>query len=193
MLSAVSGPLTKAASTYVSVVNAVNFGLLKKLGILKEGTFRFVETLSSPEEYNRRIDTDKPASFGFHAEAVANLAGFLDPTNEDDFLTWSMGENSYVTLPGIAESAPIVRGTIRLHQLQDVEYFFTFLGNDEKNYYFRGIKNLRDLHQVRAWTTLAGSVYKRETGEKILETTVFTGGMSSFDSLLPTWKSVSIR
>lgn len=193
MVSRVYRPISKLATTYASVLNAVNFGLLKKLGILKEGNFVFVESLSSDESFNHLTESGQGIYFGFHVEAVANLIGFLDPTNEDYFLTWEMGENSYVTLPGLAENAPIARGTIKLRPMQSVEYHFTFLGNDEKNYFYRGIKNVLDLHQVRAWTTLNGSVHKRETGEKLLESTIFTNGEPALESLFPCWRSVQLR
>jgi len=192
MLEVAFSPVLKVASAYASVANALNVGTLKKLGLIKEGTFQFQETLGSAEKFNRRLDAGTNVPFLFHVFASANLTGFLDPTNEEYFLSWKIDKGSYVTLPGLAENEPITRGTIKLTPLKYVEYFFEFIAHDGKKYYYRGIKNLRSVHAVKAWATLTGSLHNHETEVKILESQVFSNQDPSISGLIPFLRSLRI-
>jgi hypothetical protein len=193
MLEAALSPLTKFAATYISVANALHVGSLKKIGLLKEGAFLFEETLGSSEAFNRRLDTNAQVPFLFHIVASANLTGFLDPTNEEYFLNWRITEDSYVTLPGLVENGPITRGSIRLKLHNYMEYAFEFASHDGREFFYRGVKDLKTLRVVKAWSTLTGSIHEKETENKIVESVVFSDQKSSLLGVIPILRSISFR
>jgi len=158
--------------------------LLKRVGVLKLGRYTFSEDMSSPEEYNVRVDlkSKKRVPFKFHVEACADLVKFLDPSS-DGFLTWEFGEGSYVDLPGIAEGVPTEGGRIKLVFYRTLIYDFRFRGKGKKLYRYYGSKNLLQPNQIIAWTTLKGEVTEAKSGKKVLDSTTFFAEGSSAERI----------
>ncbi len=189
MLESALSPVGRVAGAYVSIANAINIGALKKVGLLKEGALIFEETLGSTGENNLRTDNGKAVPCLFRIHAVGDLMGLFDPTNEDQFLTWEIGENSYVTLPGIAESAAIVRGTIKVTPFDKIHYDFDFNDHDGVAYSYKGQKDISDIHFMEGFTTANGVVQNDETGEIVLESKVFSGQKGGVGSVLSILRS----
>ena len=191
------GVVETAKTTVFSLVGFFNrqmVQLLKRIGVLKLGKFGFSEDMESGEEYNTRVDlkSKKKVPFKFHVEACADLAKFLDPSS-DDFLTWKFGEGSYVDLPGLADGVPTDSGYIKLVPYKSLIYEFFFTGNDGKKYRYYGSKNLLQLNQLKAWTTLKGEVTEVGTGKKVLDSVAFFGKDSFVATLIPFLLSMRIR
>ncbi len=192
MLDKFLGSTVNVAATTFSVVNALHFGVLKKMGFLKEATTSFTEIQGSDEPYNLRLDNNHNVQFQFHVNSEAYLGEFFDPTSEEHFLKWHFVEGSYVTLPGIAENAEISNGRLALKTLDTLEYSFEFLGKDGEEYVYKGKKKFSFLNPVKSWSSLKGSVYDKETGEVILESITFFGNGDIASSLLPFISSIKI-
>ncbi len=189
LLESALTPVSRVAGAYASIANAINIGALKKVGLLKEGSLVFEETLGSPEENNHRLDNGKAVPYLFRIRAVGDLMGLLDPTNEEQFLTWEIGENSYVTLPGVAESSTIYRGTVKIIPFEKIKYSFEFSGYDGTSYSYRGEKDIGDMHLLGGFATVKGVVRNDETGEILLESKVFSGTKGGIGSILSVLKS----
>ena len=181
-----------AATMTFSVVNALHFDVLKKMGFLKEYTVSFNETQGSEESFNLRPDTDKMVPFLFSMTSRAHIDGFFDPTNEDHFLKWHFTDGSYVTLPGIAENAEITNGRVAIRQFDTLEYSFEFTGKDGVEYIYLGKKKFSIFYPIKSWSNMKGSVYEKETGKQILDSITFFGNDSISSSLIPYLSSIRL-
>ena len=179
-----------AATTTFSVVNALHFGVLKKMGFLKEGATSFTEIHGSEETFNFRIDANENVPFHFSMESQAQIDSFLDPTNDELFLKWHFTDGSYVSLPGIAENAEITNGRVAVKQFDTLEYSFEFTGNDGTEYIYLGKKKFSIFNPIKSWSNMKGSVYEKETGKQILDSITFFGNDSISSSLMPFISSI---
>jgi len=191
------------AKNATSIGNALLLGLASRSGILGQGMLGMREVLKSEAEYNTlTIQGRSPSRTSFRVElhALADLRGFLDPTDLERFLCWQITEGSKVHLPGIASNQPIHEGYIRLVDFREVEYFFEFFGDIPKKskserpkYYFKGAKSIRNLKQIRAWSTLNGGVYEQSTGKRVLDSTLFFGKSSVIRDFIAFLKTVNLQ
>ena len=181
------------ASTTVHAVNAVHFGVMKKIGLIDQFTTSYCEDQESDESHNLRLDTNRRGPFFFHLETQAYLDGFFDPKNEDEFLRWHFIEGSYVTLPGIAENAVIHNGRQAFVAFDTLEYSFEFSGKDGQEYVYKGHKKISIFNPIRSWSNLEGGVYEKESGRQILDSITFFGGGDFSETILPFLHSVKIR
>ncbi len=194
------GAIGNARATLGSAIGFVNrqiIQLLKRMGVLKLGRHMFSEDMGSSAEHNTRVDlkSKRKVPFRFHVEACADLAKFLDPSS-DRFLTWEFGEGSYVDLPQIAENAPIDSGYIKLVPYKSLIYEFYFKGRGNRRYRYYGSKDLLQLDQIKAWTTLKGEVTEVKSGKRVLESTTFFAEGSALDRIkviVPFLLSMKVR
>ena len=180
-----------SANTF-SVVNAMHFGVLRKMGLIKEAKTTFTEIIGSDESFNLRLDNKKPVHFQFFLNSQIHLDGFLDPKNEENFFKWHFVKGSYVTLPGVAENAEIYNGRLTLKSIDTIEYSFEFIGKDEIEYVYRGKKKFSIFDPVKSWQSIKGSVFDKETGEPVLDSITFNGNGNIASSILPFISSIKI-
>lgn len=176
-----------------SAVNALHFGVLKRMGVLSEFSGSFTEIQSSNEEHNLRLDNERNVPFLVNIRARVSLDGFLDPDNRNEFLRWHFVEGSYVTLPGVAENAPMKNGRLTLSSYDTLEYSFEFTGKDGVEYVYRGEKKLSIFNPIRSWSNLKGGVYEKESGLQVLDSITFFGGGDLPASILPFLNSIKVR
>ena len=151
--------------------------LLKKIRLIKNGDFLIVETMESDAPYNYRLDCSpkQPICVSLFVKGAVPLKRFLDPSDKKAFLAWFFEEGTHVTIPGIATQTPCRNGSLQVKLYKSLPYYYEFTGDDGKEYFYKGAKNLRDLNQFRAWSTLYGGVFDKETGKQVLESTTFFG------------------
>jgi len=167
---------------------------LKLVGLVTKGEITLQETMESDEKCNKRVDTNEPVSLSLFVDGAGPLKRFLDPSDDDGFFTYFFLPSSHVTIPGLADKAPVRNGWLQVQWYRNLPYYYEFIGSDGKEYYYQGSKDLRDLNQFKAWTTLYGAVYEQGTGKKILESTTSFGGRKNFFSnLFKYLRSMKIR
>ena len=177
------------AATAVSVVNALHFGVLKRMGLIEEAVTGFTETQLSSRKYNMRLDTGKKVNVVLHLETQADLTRFFDPTDDDQFLRWEFVDGSYISVPGLVDSAEVRNGQVRVRPFDSLEYSFEFFGDDGTEYVYHGEKKISFFNPINSWTSLKGRVYEKETGKEIVDSITFFGGGKLGASLLPFLKS----
>ncbi len=151
-------------------------GASKTLGFPENPGLALKETMASRFR-NLRMDQNPPipVSVSLSVRGMAPLSRFTNPEDKQGFLAWFFQEGSHVTIPGLADRAPVRNGYLQILWYRNLVYYYEFTGSDGTQYIYRGSKNLRDINQFRAWTTLYGGVYEAETGKKIIDSTTVFG------------------
>ncbi|MDP8254588.1 MAG: hypothetical protein P9M14_02450 [Candidatus Alcyoniella australis] len=196
--------LSNLTMNVLSLTNAVAVGALRSSGLLPEARLDFTERLESTEEYNTLLGQDgskRQVACRLELRARADLRGFLDPTDLERFMGFSVEHGSSVQIPGLARQAAVHQGWIRFSPPNGLQYQLEFLGDhvdrssgSRRAYYFRGAKRLRSLRQVRAWSTLSGGVYDKQTGRRELDSVLFSAPAGKGpEALLAFVKSLSLR
>jgi len=183
---------TNMAVDTFSAINALHFGVLRKMGVLDEATTTFTEIIGSDEPYNLRLDNQQPVQFQFSLNSQIHLDGFFDPKDDENFMKWHFVEGSYVSLPGIAENSEIFNGKLILKGIDEVEYSFEFVGKNGEEYIYRGTQKFSIFNPIQSWKNIKGKVVDKETGEVVLDSISFIGNGAIVSSILPFLSSVKI-
>ncbi len=172
----ISSTVANISGAMIRTLTSAFLTTSKKLGFSDELGLTIVETMASKaKNYWVGYSPTKPVSLSLNVTGIAPLRRFTDPNDTNGFLAWFFKKGSHVTIPGLADQAPVRNGYLQIQWYKDLDYYYEFTGSDKKEYFFRGSKNLRAFNQLRAWTTLYGGVYETKTGKKVIESTTVFG------------------
>lgn len=176
-----------------TAINALHFGVLKKMGMLKEDSSNYAQIMESGDQFTLNLDVGNTYETSYHVDTDIDVGGFMEAVDPDTRLRWRQLEGSFFKLPGVANSTEIFNARLEFKSLDAVELSFEFVGDDGNEYVYRGERKISIFDPVRSWESVEGAVYEKESGERIMDSIKFMGSDHLMASLLPYLKQVNVE